>query len=224
MDRDAIARAYIRGTGIEIGALHNPLRVPASANVRYVDRMPVSELREHYPELAAEKLVDVDVVDDGERLATLASETQDFVIANHFLEHCQNPLLALENMLRVLKHGGVLYLAVPDKRFTFDADRPVTPLEHLRRDYEEGPEWSRRQHFEEWVQLVNRVSDPERASEETERLVEQNYSIHFHVWTPLRFVELLLYCRRELGLPLELEAMQQNGIEFIVVLAKGPGE
>ena len=220
MDRDAIARAYIRGTGIEIGALHNPLRVPASANVRYVDRMPVSELREHYPELAAENLVDVDVVDDGERLATVASETQDFVIANHFLEHCQNPLLALENMLRVLKHGGVLYLAVPDKRFTFDADRPVTPLEHLRRDYEEGPEWSRRQHFEEWVQLVNRVSDPERASEETERLVEQDYSIHFHVWTQAEMLELVLEARRRSGGTLDLDCFMRFGEECIFVLRK----
>ena len=38
--------------GIEIGALHHPLPVPPEARVRYVDRMPVSELRRQYPELA----------------------------------------------------------------------------------------------------------------------------------------------------------------------------
>ena len=37
-------------------------------------------------------------MDDGERLATIADATQDFVIANHFLEHCQDPLGALGNM------------------------------------------------------------------------------------------------------------------------------
>ena len=63
---------------------------------------------------------------------------QDFVIANQVLEHFQNPLLALQNMLRVLKPGGVLYLSLPDKRFSFDVDRPVTTVEHVLRDYRRG--------------------------------------------------------------------------------------
>ena len=33
--------------------------------------------------------------------------------------------------------GSILYLAVPDKRYTFDADRPVTPTDHVLRDYQE---------------------------------------------------------------------------------------
>ena len=49
-------------------------------------------------------------------------------------------------MLRVLKSNGVLYLALPDKRFTFDQDRPVTPYEHLKRDYFESPGWSEESH------------------------------------------------------------------------------
>lgn len=79
------------------------------------------------------------------------------MIANHFLEHCENPIKAFLNMLRVLRPGGILFLAVPDKRHTFDRDRPVTPLAHLVRDYEEGPGWSRKGHFEEWVRLVHKV-------------------------------------------------------------------
>src|SRR6185503_6541068 len=134
MDREFVASAFLRGHGIEIGALHMPLRVPPSARVTYVDRFPLDDLRKHYPELSDQALVDVDVVADGERLEPLGDESQDFVIANHFLEHCQDPIGAVLNMFRVLKPGGILYLGIPDKRYSFDVDRPLTTLEHLLRD------------------------------------------------------------------------------------------
>ncbi len=71
LDREAIAAHYLRGEGIEIGALHNPLRLPRAAHVRYVDRMSREDLRKHYPELSRRDLVPVDIIDDGERLSTL---------------------------------------------------------------------------------------------------------------------------------------------------------
>jgi hypothetical protein len=127
LNHEYIAHNFLHGQGIEIGALHNPLRLPPAAKVQYVDRMSVAQLRQHYPELAALELVEADILDDGERLGCVPDMSQDFVIANHFLEHCENPLLALHNLLRVLKVEGVLYLTVPDKRYTFDSSRPVTP-------------------------------------------------------------------------------------------------
>lgn len=116
LDRESIANAYLVGNGIEIGPLHNPLRVPPQARVQYVDRMPVAQLREQYPELHRDRLVSADIIDDGERLESVQDASQDFVIANHFLEHCQNPIETISNMLRVLKPGGVLYICIPDKR------------------------------------------------------------------------------------------------------------
>ncbi|MGB7552188.1 MAG: methyltransferase domain-containing protein, partial [Chromatiaceae bacterium] len=158
-DRVGLALNYLVGDGLEIGGLQRPLAVGKSAKVKYVDRMPVSELRRHYPELASIDLVEVDIIDDGERLETIADFSQDFVIANHFIEHCQDPILFIKNMLRVLRNGGIIYLAIPDKRYTFDRNRPDTPVEHMVRDYSEGPEWSRKQHFLEWARCVNNISD-----------------------------------------------------------------
>src|SRR5262245_25377283 len=57
--RRAVAAAFLRGHGIEIGALHQPLMLPPGANVTYVDRMTTAELRGHYPELADLALVNV---------------------------------------------------------------------------------------------------------------------------------------------------------------------
>jgi SAM-dependent methyltransferase len=222
LDREFLAETFIRGQGIEIGALHMPLRVPRSAKVKYVDRFSADDLRKHYPELNDKEIVNVDIVTDGERLDAIEDSTQDFVIANHFIEHCQNPIGAVVNMLRVLKLGGVLYLAIPDKRCSFDADRPSTSLDHLMRDYEEGPDWSRRQHFEEWTRLVNKVQDEQAAEEEIARNMSMDYSIHYHVWTQAEMLELIVALRRMANF--EVEVSLRHEAEVIFVLRKEHNE
>ena len=218
LDRSRLANYYLHGDGIEIGALHRPLLVPEIAHVHYVDRMPVAELRRQYAEHSHELFVPVEVIDDGERLDKFSDGSQDFVIANHFLEHCQNPLLALRSMLRVLRPGGVLYLAVPDKRFTFDVDRPVTTLEHLWRDYDNGPDTSRRQHFEEFTYFVQAFQGPGETERQAQKLLDMDYSIHFHVWTQFELMELLLSLRQRFGLTFNIELMLKNGEEVIFIL------
>jgi SAM-dependent methyltransferase len=217
--RRRLSDRYLHGDGVEIGALHMPLRVPRTARVRYVDRMTVPSLREHYPELRLLDLVTPDIIDDGERLGTLPDESADFVIANHFIEHCQDPIGTLMSHVRVLRVGGTLYMAVPDKRLTFDKDREITPLAHVLRDHEEGPAWSHRTHYEEWAKHIDGVDDAQVAARADE-LIADDYSIHFHVWTPDAFLELLVHARAQLGLPVELEAIERNGHEFIVILRK----
>ncbi|MBE9041711.1 glycosyltransferase [Oscillatoriales cyanobacterium LEGE 11467] len=218
--RRQIANKYIKGDGIEIGALHSPLPVPEAANVRYVDRMSVFDLRLQYPEMNELLLVDVDIIDDGEVLSTVDDNSLDFAIANHLIEHCQNPIQTLQNYFRVLKPGGILYLAVPDKRYTFDVDRPVTSLEHLIEDYTEGPERSRISHFEEYVRMVDRTPEKKVSARLLYLLIDLDYSIHFHVWTPSAFTELLLYCQQEFEDKFAIELMQSNEDEFIFVLRK----
>lgn len=220
LDRYAIAANYLKGEGIEIGALHLPLAVPPTAHVRYVDRMTAPELRTHYPELSAVNLVDVDIIDDGERLTTIATESQDFVIANHFLEHCQDPIATIKNLLRVIRVGGILYMAIPDKRFTFDRDRPVTSIDHLLRDHAEGPAWSKRQHFEEWTRLVNKVTDEEQVQQQTAYLLTIDYSVHYHVWTQVEILEFLIMLRQRFDLAFDIEVTMKNEFEYIVVLRK----
>ena len=216
--REVVATIFLRGDGIEIGALHQPLRVPAAARVKYVDRMPVPDLRRQYAELAHEPLVEVDIIDNGERLTTIGGDTQDFVIANHFLEHCQNPIQTFRNLFRVLKPGGILYLAVPDKRFTFDSDRPCTTVEHIMRDFSEGPEWSKRQHYEEWTRLVNKRTDTSEVNAEVQHLIDMKYSIHFHVWSATELLELVQALQRIEQF--ELELFLRNGMESLIILRK----
>lgn len=219
VDRTFLATQYLRGDGIEIGALHLPLRLPSSARVKYVDRMTTTILRQHYPELASFNLVDVDIVCDGESLTEIDDASQDFCIANHFLEHAQNPLQTLRSWFRVLKPNGLLFMALPDKRYTFDADRPVTPIEHILRDYEQGPAWSKHAHFEEWVRWVEKAK-PEDTAKRIEQLLAEDYSIHFHVWTQTEMLALLRAAQTHAGLRFDIELFLKRRDECVFILRK----
>jgi SAM-dependent methyltransferase len=191
--------------------------VSPEAHVRYVDRMSVENLRAQYPELSGFDLVVPDLVMDGEMLSAIPDGSVDFVIANHFIEHCQNPIATLHNHLRVLRPGGILYMGVPDKRHTFDSERPLTSLEHVIRDYDEGPEWSVWSHYKEYARLVDGADNPPARARE---LMLKRYSIHYHVWTCESFLEFLDHCRTELSLPFAIEEVEENDFEFIVVMSK----
>jgi SAM-dependent methyltransferase len=227
--RAEFAARYLFGEGLEIGALHQPLAVPAHARVSYVDRMKTDELRREYPELAEWDLTEVAVVDDGETLATVADASQDFIVANHFLEHCENPIGTIETHLSKLRPGGILFYAVPDKRFTFDFRRPVTPIEEMIADYDEGPERSRAEHYEEWCRLVineestgtaEQAASEEWVTNRARELEAAKYSIHMHVWTQAEFLQLILACRERFGNGFDVEATARRAIEFMVVLRK----
>jgi len=217
--RHVLSDKYLVGQGIEVGALHQPLWTSERASVRYVDRLDVPALRRHYPELGALELVKVDIVDDGEKLSSLPDGQLDFIIANHMIEHTENPLGTIRNHLRKIREGGVLYYAVPDKRYTFDVDRPITPFEHLVRDDQEGTHLSRMEHFVEWGRLVGKIP-PDQLDEHVAKLLESNYSIHFHVWDHAQFGDFLKRANDYLGNPFAVEYYGQNGIEVITILRK----
>lgn len=218
--RRAVSKRYLSGDGVEIGALHYPLWIdPKRARVRYVDRLTVPELRLQYPELDRYPLVPVDIVDDGERLSSQADASLDFIVGNHLLEHTENPLGTLRNHLAKVHPGGFLYYAVPDKRFSFDIRRPLTPFEHLVKDDQEGPAGSRVGHFYEWSELVNK-QEREAIGQDAQRLLEMNYSIHFHVWDEETFTDFLGRARDYLGVPFTVEHLSRNDTEMLAVLRK----
>jgi SAM-dependent methyltransferase len=215
--RRRLSRRYLAGDGLEVGALHLPLPLPRGARARYVDRMSLADLRLHYPELDEYDLVTPDFIDDGEALTSVPSDSMDFVIVNHLIEHTQDPIAALQAQARVLRVGGILYLAAPDRRRTsFDRDREETTLEHLIQDHEVGPEISRSRHYLEWSRLAIRVPADEVA-EHAATLEGQDYSIHFHTFTLTSFLALIHHSREAYDLPLEIVASETNGHEFIVI-------
>jgi SAM-dependent methyltransferase len=220
-NRRRLAGKYLFGEGIEVGALHLPLDVPDSVVVHYLDRITTSELRAKDPDLRDAPLVDVELIDNGESLGSIVDESLDFVIANHMIEHTEDPIGTISNFLRVLRPDGVVYMAVPDKRRTFDRNRPITSVEHVVRDHLEGPSRSRISHYQDWVRFIDEA-DPADVPRLARYAAEHGLCIHFHVWTPAAFKRLLVHCRDRLDLPLQIEEVGRNLSEFIIVFRKRP--
>ena len=59
-----------------------------------------------------------------------------------------------------------------------------------------------------------------RVAARSAELRDASYSIHFHVWTPSVFAELVHHCAHEEGIPLGLEAVVPVRHEFITILRK----
>jgi len=219
-ERARVAARFLTGSGIEIGALDAPTPLPRGTSVRYVDVRPTRRLAEHYPELDARTFVPVDVVDDGERLSRFADASIDFLIANHMLEHCENPLGTMRNHLRKVKPGGMLFYAMPDMRMGFDRERSLTPFEHVVADDADGGTASRRVHHLEFARFANGIAE----DAEVERVAEENlrhgYSIHFHVWDASAWLEFLCRSREFLGRQFETRHFEFTGTEIISVLRR----
>jgi SAM-dependent methyltransferase len=217
--RAHIASSVLHGSGIEIGALHRPLAAPQGVHVCYVDRQNRADLYKHYPELASLPIVDPDVVDDGETLSKIGDQSQDFVVASHFIEHCEDPIGAIKSWCRVLRSKGVLFVVVPDRAAHFDRDRPLTSIEHLVQDHELGSQLSRTAHYMEYAELVDKRTGRDALAHAAE-LASVRYSIHFHVWTAESFLEMTGFAMRRYGLPLRLSLALHHHGELIAVFRK----
>ena len=215
----------LSGSGLEIGAMHQPVPAP-HLQVTYVDRVLEDTLRRHYSELGEIAFAPVDIQDDGQVLVKIDDDSQDFIIANHVIEHMSDPIRALENWSRVLKTGGRLFMAVPDMEQTFDKHRELTTLEHVVADYEDP---SPDRDFEAYLEFALEVSAKiagacsiEDSAKHAALMWEEQYSIHYHVWNQASFRALLDFVPGYLpGYALhEVDFAPTMGDEFIHVLEK----
>ncbi len=122
--------------GVEIGPSHNPIapkRLGYKTHV--VDHLDQAALRAKYTGHAVnlDNIEEVDFVWHGEPLTELIGATARYgwVIASHVLEHIPNPVLFLQQCEGLLELGGVLSLAIPDKRYCFDCLSPTTSTGEL---------------------------------------------------------------------------------------------
>ena len=212
--RSLVAQKYLRGKGAEIGAFGSPCLVPFGASTTYIDRVPASYWSQ-FPEYAGAKIVEPDIIDDGISLSKVETDSLDFLVAAHMLEHSDDPITALKNWIRVVRSGGHLLVVVPDKRFTFDSKRPVTPLEHFFRDHEEGPGTSAAEHYRDIAINCMGLTDE---TEITSFISKSEPAVHFHTWTFETFLEFLIAANNYLGRPYEILEAQLNAVEDLAVL------
>jgi hypothetical protein len=224
LNRESIASYYLFGNGLEIGAMDAPLKLASFLNVKYLDRCSKLESELIFPELTG-KLVDVDIIFDIDKIERHKIGEFDFIIANHVLEHLENPIAVLIGLVQNLKSEGYIFLSLPDKRYTFDINRACTTIDHLVEEYEHGFEKNRHGHYFDFVcntELGAGKSETE-VNSIIEELIATNFSIHFHVWDHSSYIDFFNFIIDKYRMPLEIVFSKgSNGIdnESIIVLKK----
>ncbi len=123
--------------GAEIGPLNRPLIGKDEFEIYYVDHCSADELKVKYagaPDVNPSDIVDVDFIWANEPAKDLLRDIcpLDYVVASHVIEHVPDLIGWLHEMHDTLREGGAMVLAVPDKRFTFDAYRRTSAMEEIR--------------------------------------------------------------------------------------------
>ena len=95
----------------------------------------MAELAEN-PRHTADRIVDPEYVVKDKRFAEHIDARFDVVIANHVIEHVADPITWLQQIRVVAPHGD-LFLAVPDRRHTFDYLRPDSTIAPMLRAHSE---------------------------------------------------------------------------------------
>jgi len=125
-----------RMRGIEIGPLISPIVSKEESEVFYVDHADRETLQAKYandPNVDIQKIVPVDAVWGDRTLRECFADNCrfDYVIASHVIEHVPDMLGWMREIADILRPGGRLILAIPDRRFTFDYLRQTTRLSEV---------------------------------------------------------------------------------------------
>lgn len=120
------------GLGLEIGPGYNPLFPKAEGfRVETLDHAPADELRRKYashPQVDISRIEELDYVTDGRPVRDAIGEDGrfDWIAASHVFEHLTDPVGFLQDCEALLRPGGILALAIPDKRYCFDVLQSLT--------------------------------------------------------------------------------------------------
>ena len=132
---------------------------------------------------------------EASELSPIASDTYDFIASCHTLEHCANPIKAMQEWRRVLKPDGWLVLILPHKAGTFDHRRKVTEFEHLLEDHRRAVTEDDETHFAEILEKHDLKRDePHNSREDFEKWIKNNAAtrgVHHHVFDPELAVRLV---------------------------------
>lgn len=201
------------GSGLEIGPGCHPLALgPGARQVRYIDRYDRASFGATFPECLPEISgfpEDVTIADvaRADLTSLVGKASLDFVILNHVLEHVVDPIRLLRQVHGTLAIGGILYLAIPDKRFMFDRFRRRTRLAELIERHQSAMVEPTDAMIADFIQEAEQTGKPVdwTLPENAHRIADhRRRSIHANVWVVEDLLELLKHVTRECDAPWEL--------------------
>ena len=244
---------FARGRGLEIGPLDNGTVPRHLGDVKYVDVFARDQLMrdyESYPFRDVERIPEMDFTltqPDGSiqslRDAAAPGGPYDWVMASHVIEHVPDLIGWLDQVADLVVDGGNLVLAVPDRRYCFDAHRPSTTIGQMLQAHDLGESVPSVRAVYDYMRSRIEVgsvelwqADPptyearrfplDHVLQQVERARAGEY-VDSHVWTftPQTILEQLIELR-ELDLSSwlvkDLRPTRKNSLEFYLVLERLP--
>lgn len=127
-----LAHVNLAGHGLEIGPSHRPLVAKRDGyDIAVADHLDQAGLIAKYSTHATIDVSGIEGVDfvlSGPQLTATIHDTFDYILASHLLEHTVCLITFLQECEALLKPGGVVAFALPDKRWCFDRYRERSPL------------------------------------------------------------------------------------------------
>jgi hypothetical protein len=110
--------------------------------VEVLDYLDAEGLRQKYLEagLDVSAVEEVDFVSDGRPMAEVIGDRHryDWIVASHVIEHVPDLVSFLVDCEALVRPGGSLVLAVPDKRCCFDILRPISTVGQVLQAHVDG--------------------------------------------------------------------------------------
>ena len=207
-----------------------PASLNESCKVTYFDRIDKTDACKLFPEIDFLALPEVDFVGDldKEGLSQFQDESFDFVIINHVLEHLYDPISAIGECFRVLRTGGSLVLAVPDKRFTFDKKRPLTSAKTLLERHKSSQSEPLLCDYEDVLRYSPHLELRNARGKKKEKLLIQikERREHLNIWTSNQFQLFMKNALNLLGADISMEEEflgEDSKMEYLGHYKKGRG-
>jgi SAM-dependent methyltransferase len=130
-------------------------------------------------------------------LKTVRDEAFEGLISSNCLEHTANPIKVLKEWNRVIKPGAPLLLILPNKKYTFDHNRPYTTFQHLKDDFINDVGEDDLSHMEEILSLHDRSMDKGLRGVDFESRCMDNFKnrcMHHHVFSDDLVMSLAKEC------------------------------
>jgi hypothetical protein len=194
--------------GLEIGAMDLPFVEPGEGHCDFADFRSTEELQElarktvgHNPEFLVPVLYNLREGYD------VISKIYDWIAAAHVVEHVADLIWWFDVLHSKLHANGIVFLVVPDKRFTFDYHRRLTNLSDVVTAHQQRLRTpSFKQVFDHYFYTTNQIDPgqiwqgvrPEPAMRDyasaigrAENALKTYEDAHCSVFTPESFNELM---------------------------------
>ena len=227
---------------LEIGALDSPTYQKSEARISYLDWFTTEECCESIKDLQnrnVDKVVNVDYVIKTKHFAEYIDFSFDLIIANHVIEHIPDIVTWFSELQKILGPHGAIFLAIPDRRYTFDYLRPETDAVEILRCFQEDLQSASyyqilRSIFyfrpitteDVWAGNIDKKKDARRytfkqAIDLTRNLLDTGESVHCSVFSSSKFENLWNELIESGLVNLEIahiQDVQPNTNEFFVLL------